>query len=344
VHRGATSQDILDSASMLVASKASGITLDHTSAAADVCAALAREHRETPMAARTLLQQAVPTTFGLVAAGWLVGLLDAADWLGRVRNALPAELGGAAGTLGALGTEGPRIAGLFARELGLAEPTLPWHTNRVRMAELGGALAAVAGACGKIGRDITLLAQTEVGEVAEAAGGVSSTMPQKRNPVSSTLAVANARSAGAAAAALAGSLVQEHQRAAGDWQAEWSALTGALLHAGGAAAAIREALDGLEVFPARMRRNLEAGGGVVLAEQISFALTDRLGRAEATALVAELSARGPLAGELRADDRVLDAFGADGLEAALDPTAALAAVDTLIERALARYEAEKEDR
>ena len=344
VHRGATSQDILDSAAMLVAARAGRIALDAAAAAATACAGLADAHRGTVTASRTLLQQAVPTTFGLVAAGWLVGLLDATAWLDRVRGQLAAQLGGAAGTLGVLGADGPAVAGLYARELGLAEPTLPWHVNRVRVAELGGALAALAGACGKIGRDVTLLAQTEVGEVAEAAGGVSSTMPQKRNPVSSVLAVANARAAVAAAGVLAGSLVQEHQRAAGDWHAEWGALASALLHAGGAAAAIRDALDGLEVLPDRMRRNIEAAGGLVLAEQVSFALADRIGRAEAQALVAELSASGRLADGLRADPRVLEALGAEGVDAALDPATGLGAVDPLVDRALARYEEWKEIR
>ena len=275
VHRGATSQDILDSAAMLVASRASRLALDHATAAAAAAVALAEEHRETVMASRTLLQQAVPTTFGLVAAGWLVGLLDATAWLERVRSdGLAAQLGGAAGTLGAFGADGPALADDFARRLGLAQPTLPWHTNRVRVAEVGAALAALAGACGKIGRDITLLAQTEVGEVAEATGsghGVSSTMPQKRNPVSSVLAVSCARGAAAASGVLTGSLVQEHQRAAGAWHAEWDALTSALLYAGGAAAAVRSALEGLEVFPARMEENIDRAGGIVFAEAVSFA-------------------------------------------------------------------------
>ena len=232
----------------------------------------------------------------------------------------------------------------FAHELGLVEPTLPWHTNRVPVAELGNALAMLAGACGKIGRDVTLLAQTEVREVAEAAGGVSSTLPHKRNPVSSVLAVANAHATAAAAGTLTHSLVQEHQRAAGAWHAEWSAVTGALLHAGGAAAATCDALEGLEVFPGRMRANLEAGGGLVLAEQVSLALAVRVGWAEAHALVSDLSAGGDLAEALRADERVGEALGPDGIAAALDHTRSLVAVDALIDRALARYEAECQDR
>ena len=348
VHRGATSQDILDSAAMLVASRASRLALDRATAAAAAAAGLADEHRETMMASRTLLQQAVPTTFGLVAAGWLVALLDSTAWLERVRSdGLAAQLGGAAGTLGAFGVDGPALAGDYARRLGLAEPTLPWHTNRVRVAEVGAALAALAGACGKIGRDITLLAQTEVGEVAEATGsgqGVSSTMPHKRNPVSSVLAVSCARGAAAASGVLMGSLVQEHQRAAGAWHAEWDALTSALLYAGGAAAAVRSALEGLEVFPARMQENVDRAGGIVLAEGVSFALGDRVGPAAARALVGELSVRAAERGtslrdELVADPRVIEALGPDALAAALDPAASLGATGELIDRALARHAA-----
>ena len=259
VHLGATSQDVLDSAAMLVARKAVAQVLGYVGETAATCAALAREHRDAPMAARTLLQQAVPTTFGLVAAGWLVALLDARRRVVEIgRTGLAVQLGGAAGTLAALGDDGPRVTEELAHELGLAVPTLPWHTNRVRIAELGAALGTVAGVCGKIGLDIVLLSQTEVAEVREGTGGGSSTMPQKRNPVRATLARACARLAGAHAAVLQESLVQEHQRAAGAWHAEWEALCGALSFAGGAAAAADESLGGLEVDTERMRANLDA--------------------------------------------------------------------------------------
>jgi 3-carboxy-cis,cis-muconate cycloisomerase len=152
VHHGATSQDVLDSAAMLVAREAGAHVLDHLDGAAAGCARLARDHRSTPMAARTLLQHAVPTTFGLVAAGWLTALLDARQRLRELAgDGLAVQLGGAAGTLAAYGDDGPRVVELLARELDLAVPTLPWHTNRVRIAELGAALAAAAGVCGKIG-------------------------------------------------------------------------------------------------------------------------------------------------------------------------------------------------
>ncbi len=282
VHLGATSQDIVDTAAMLVSRRAVALVLAELDRLAGGCAALARAHRSTPMAARTLLQQAVPTTFGLKAAGWLVSVLEARGRLAAVRDErLAAQLGGAAGTLAALGDEALEVVRLYAEELGLAEPMLPWHTNRQRLAELGAALDGAAGAAAKIGRDIVLLAQSEVGEVAEASGGRSSTMPQKRNPVRSTLAVACARLANAHAGVLLGELAHEHERAVGGWHAEWEALSGALAFAGGAAAAAADAVTGLEVDAERMRANLDAGGGLVVAERISFALTPRLGRSEA---------------------------------------------------------------
>lgn len=256
VHRGATSQDIVDSAAMLVAQRALRLVDGELAGAADECARLAAEHRHTVMAARTLLQQAVPTTFGFKAAGWLVGLVEMRTRLAAVAASLPAQLGGAAGTLAALGADGAEVLRLYAAELGLREPTVPWHTIRTPVAELAGALGGAAGAAAKIGGDVVLLAQTEVGEVAERDAGGSSTMPHKRNPVGAVLAIACARHARANAAILLESVVQEHERAAGAWHAEWHALATALAATGGAAAGVRRSLTGLEVDAARMRANI----------------------------------------------------------------------------------------
>jgi 3-carboxy-cis,cis-muconate cycloisomerase len=263
VHWGATSQDVLDTAAMLVASRARGPVLAELDAVADGCARLAREHRGTVMAGRTLLQQAVPITFGLKAAGWVHGVAGARVRLCELRGRLPAQLGGPTGTLAAFGDRGPAVLAGYAARLGLAEPPLPWHGARGPVAELGAALAIAAGAVEKIALDIALLAQTEVGEVAEASGsgrGGSSSMPHKRNPVGAVRARAAARSVRGAAGVLLEAMAGEHERAAGAWHSEWTALSAALAGTGGAAWALHESLDGLTVDAERMRANLALGG------------------------------------------------------------------------------------
>lgn len=247
-HEGATSQDVVDTAMMLVAKRSRELILGHAGAVAATCAKLADEHRGTVMAARTLLQQAVPTTFGLKAAVWLSGVVEARRRLAAVE--LAAQLGGAAGTLASFGERGPEVLGRFAEELGLAEPPLPWHANRMRVAELVDALALVAGACGKIAFDVILLAQTEVAEVTVPTGG-STAMAHKRNPASAVVAVAAARQLTPRVDVLG-----EHERAAGAWQAEWPVVANALAYSGAAAAATRETLAGLEVDADRMRANM----------------------------------------------------------------------------------------
>ncbi len=330
VHFGATSQDVIDSAAMLVARRALAIVDEELSAVEQLCAGLARTHRDTPMAARTLLQQAVPTTFGFKAAGWLVEVHTARLRLAQLAGALPAQLGGAAGTLAALGDDALEVLRLFAAELGLAEPTLPWHTDRLVIAELGSALANAAGACAKIGVDIALLAQTEVAEVAEADPGGSSAMPQKRNPVGAVLAGACARLARGHASVLAEGVVAEHERAIGAWHAEWSALSGALACTGGAAAAIRRSLDGLVVDTARMRANLDLTGGRVLAERLSYLLAGDLGLTAAKETLTRASAPG---NSLR--EELAGVLPAEELERALDPLTYLGAATAFVDRALA---------
>jgi 3-carboxy-cis,cis-muconate cycloisomerase len=253
-HRGATSQDILDTAAALVARSATRLIDGELDGVAAACARLAEEHRTTVMAGRTLLQQAVPITFGLKAASWLVGVVHARGRLAAAK--LPAQLGGAAGTLSTLGDQGVDVLREYASALELPEPVVPWHTRRLPVAELGAALAVAAGFVGKIALDVVLLAQTEVGEVREREGGPSSTMPHKRNPVGATLARACALRAQAEAGLLISALAQEHERAAGSWHVEWGALSSALAYTGGAAASLRRALDGLEVDVERMRTNI----------------------------------------------------------------------------------------
>ena len=253
VHHGATSQDILDTAQALVARNAKQLVLTELNGVASECARLADAHRTTVMAARTLLQQAVPTTFGLKAAGWLVGVVDAVRVLETA--ALPAQLGGAGGTLAALGEHAEEVSRAYAQELKLSEPVVPWHAVRVPVAVLGARLGIAASVVEKIALDVALLAQTEVGEVREPFDGGSSTMPHKRNPVGSTLARACAAGARGAASVLT-SEAHEHERAAGAWHAEWNALSDALALTGAAAWWVRETLAALEVDVERMRANV----------------------------------------------------------------------------------------
>jgi 3-carboxy-cis,cis-muconate cycloisomerase len=338
VHRGATSQDILDTAAMLVAARALDPLLDDLLAARLAAAELARAHRDTPVAGRTLLQQAVPTTFGLKAAGWMAGLEDARRWLNELRvERLATQLGGAAGTLASLGDAGPAVAEAYADALGLPAPVLPWHTLRGRIGELASALAVCSGAVAKVARDVILLSQTEVAEVHEgdersgderaARGrGGSSAMPHKRNPVAAICALACAQQAPGLAATLLGAMAHEHERAAGAWHAEWRPLGELLRSTGSAVAWIRDSLDGLEPDPERMRANLDATGGRMLAERVKGEVAaDDLERA----LQAEdfAGAVAQLVGEERAAEL-------------LDPTGYLGSAGELVDRALDFYDRE----
>jgi 3-carboxy-cis,cis-muconate cycloisomerase len=337
----------MDTAAMLVSRHALRIVLADLSRVAAAAADLARRHRDTPMVARTLLQQAVPTTFGLKAAGWLVAVLDASARLVAIRDRrLAAQLGGAAGTLAAFGDAAVEVSDHYARGLGLGEATIPWHTNRVRVAELGAALEIAAGVVAKVALDLELLAQTEVGEVREGgAGGGSSAMPHKRNPVSAIRARASAALVGGHASVLSAALVGEHERAAGAWQAEWEALSGALAFTGGAAAALADALEKLDVDSDRMRANLVMTGGQVATERVATLLTERLGRAAARDLVREASLRAASSGNPLADALAeLDTgLAREEIDAALDPTTYVGAAGALVDRALARYEAEADE-
>jgi 3-carboxy-cis,cis-muconate cycloisomerase len=355
VHRGSTSQDILDSGAMLLASRALlAVDADLTRVAAAL-AALADEHRHTPMAARTLTQHAVPTTFGLKAAGWLTLVLDASDRVRQVRSSLPVQLGGAAGTLAAY-VEYARAAGVetdghaaelttrVAAELDLRAPAAPWHTQRTPLADLGWVVVVVTGALGKLAADVLGAARTEVGEVAEPAGegsGVSSAMPQKRNPVLATLLMSAARQAPGYAAMLGQAMVAEDERSPGGWQSEWQPLREGLRLAGGAARTAAELVEGLRVFPDRLRDNLAAGGGTIVAERLNVVLAPVLGKAAAKSLLAGVAHRAA-AGEGSFDELLLatpeltDAFG-DDLPELLDPVNYLGAADELVAQVLARW-------
>ena len=344
VHHGATSQDILDTAMVLVTRAAlQAIILDLQDAAA-TASDLTRAHATTLMPGRTLLQQALPITFGLKAAGWLVALDDAAAALTNVADGLPAQLGGAAGTLASLERRGTAVLGAYAQTLDLAEPVLPWHTARLPIASTAAAVGAAAGLIGKIALDLVLLAQTEVAEMIEdAAGrGGSSTMPHKRNPVAAIAAIAGARRTPGLVATLLAAMPQEHERAAGNWHAEWAPLRELLVATGSAAAWLAESLRSLRVDPERMRANLELTGGLLLAERITTALRPILGRLAAHELVETACRRATgqqrtLLDELLDTPAVVDALGPERIRSLLDPSGYLGSTQELIERALQRH-------
>ncbi|MGA4838583.1 3-carboxy-cis,cis-muconate cycloisomerase [Streptomyces sp. G45] len=311
VHRGATSQDILDTAMMLVAARTLDLILADLGHADRAWARLAAAHRDTPMPGRTLTQHAAPTTFGLKAAGWRSLVLDARDRLTRVRASLPAQLGGAVGTLaafdayGVLGADGGarateaagsggvglRLVGAYAREVGLAEPVLPWHSLRTPVADLAAALAFTAGALGKAAADVLTLSRTEIAEVSEGTGGGSSAMPHKRNPVRATLIAAAAHRAPALAATLLAALPAPDERPPGTWHAEWEPLRDLLRVTAGAARATAGLSADLRVHAHVMRAHLHLTGGLVASEAVVARLTPRVGRARAVEVVRELTRR-----------------------------------------------------
>ncbi len=338
-HWGATSQDIVDTALVLRLQAALGLIEARLGAVSAALAGLADSHRATLIVGRTRSQQALPVTFGLKAANWLAPLLRARRRLDQLRpRLLLLSFGGAAGTLSALGARGPEVAEALAAELGLGLPPLPWHAQRDGMAELAGWLSLVTGSLGKLGQDVLLMAQSEVGEVREGGGegrGGSSTMPQKANPVSSEVLVTAARFNAALLSALHQALPQEQERGGPGWQLEWLTLPQMVVMTGGALRQAETLLQNLEVDAGRMRANLEASNGLVLAEAASFALAEHLPRPEAQALVKAACA------EVRRTGRHLMEVLADSCEAPLDwvalrdPAKALGATETFIDRVLA---------
>ncbi|MFJ8631147.1 3-carboxy-cis,cis-muconate cycloisomerase [Streptomyces sp. NPDC093568] len=372
VHRGSTSQDIMDTAALLVARRATDpllADLDRTTAA---LAGLAATHRDTPMPGRTLALHAVPVTFGLKAAGWLLAVLEAGERLRDVRHRLPVQLGGAAGTLAgylehARAGSAPvadRYAGrdpaayvtdladAFAAETGLAVPVLPWHTARGPLAELAAALALVTGALGKLAVDVQTLSRTEIAEVAEpaAAGrGVSSAMPHKRNPALATLIRAAALQVPALALVVTQAMLAEDERPAGAWHAEWEPLRECLRLAGGAAHTAAELTEGLTPHPARMRDNLALTGSLLVTERLAAVLASTLGRRKAahvvTAAATEAARSGtPLRAVLTRSPDLADHFTEQELTDLLDPTHYTGAAATLVHRALTHYEALRDRR
>jgi 3-carboxy-cis,cis-muconate cycloisomerase len=287
VHVGATSQDVLDTALVLLARRALAAIDADLAAAAERAAGLARAHRDDVVMGRTLLQQALPTTFGLTAAGWLAGLDGARARLHAVDASLPVQYGGAVGTLAASGGTGTAVRAALAAELGLRTTEAPWFTVRLPVADLAGVLGAAAGVVATVAVDVVLLAQTEVAEVAEASEtrGGSSTMPHKNNPVAAISARACARRAPGLVATLFAAMEQEHSRAAGAWHSEWPTLTGLLTTVGSAASWLAESLASLRVDTERMAATVAAAAEPQLAQALTEALIPSLGRDAAHEMV-----------------------------------------------------------
>ena len=283
VHVGATSQDILDTALVLLARNAITAIDADLEAAAAAAARLAQTHRDDVVMGRTLMQQALPTTFGLKAAGWLAGLDGARLRLAEVRASLPVQYGGAAGTLVASGGSGVALRTALAAELGLADTPVPWHTVRLPIADLAGALGAAAGVLATVAVDIVLMAQSEIAEVSESGDhrGGSSAMPHKRNPVAAISARACARRAPGLVATLLAAMEQEHERAAGAWHSEWPTLTDLLTTVGSAAAWLADGLGGLRPDTRRMAATVAASVEGALAAALAEALEPTMGRGAA---------------------------------------------------------------
>ena len=343
VHRGATSQDILDTALMIVAAEATGRLLSRLDHCTDALARLARTHASTLMAGRTLGQLAAPTTFGLKVTGWLAGVDAASRRLRDSRARLAVQLGGPVGTGAAWSPSLPDLLPAFAEATGLAS-AVPWHTERSRVVELATSLGQAVAACAKIATDVIALSQNEIGELREGAEpgrGGSSAMPHKQNPVGSVLVRAAAlRSPGLVATVLSAA-VHEGERATGAWHAEWSPLRELLHLAGGAGALTVDLLERLEVDERRMADRVTGAGSVMFAESVSRALSGPLGRAEAQEVVAA-AARSmqrtgtPFHDVLAADPRVTAHLDAAALESCFDPGAHVRAAADLVALTLSR--------
>ena len=346
VHWGATSQDVLDSALVLQLRAAMTLLASELDKLCEVIAPLVERHAGTPMAGRTVLQQALPITFGLKTAGWLDALGRHHDRLTQAHTSVSVlQFGGAAGTLASLGEQAAVVEQALADELQLALPALPWHSHRDRVTEIATVCGLLVGTLGKIARDIELAAQTEVGELSEPAApgrGGSSTLPHKRNPVACTYVVAAATRMPGLVSTMLATMVQEHERAAGAWQAEWDVLPEILQLTAASLAHLTEVAAGLQVDADRMRVNLDLTRGQLMAEAVVLALGPRLGRLAAHERVQAACQRanraaGPLREQLLADDVVTDALSTAEIDRLLDPANYLGQSRVFAERALAAH-------
>jgi len=346
VHWGATSQDVIDTGLVLQLREALDWMERELHVLGDAIAKLADRHRETLMVARTLLQQALPTTFGFKAAGWLDVVARHLERLREVRaRDLTLQFGGAAGTLAALREKGTAVASALADELRLPQPDAPWHSHRDRFAEIAAVLGLLAGTLGKIGRDVVLLMQTEVGEVREPSSndrGRSSAMPHKHNPVGSVIALAAATRLPGLVSTMLAATTQDHERGVGGWHAEWETLAEIVTLTGGSLLQMSGVLSKLQIDNQAMRKNLERTHGLIMAEAVATRLAGQLGRADAHRVVEQACAKAAADGTglrdaLASDARVTQAVPIAELEWLLSPRNYLGSSAEMISRILAAW-------
>ena len=348
VHLGATSQDVMDSGLVLQLRQALELIEGELAQLAGSLATQAQRHAATPMAGRTWLQHATPVTLGMKIAGWLGAVTRSRQRLRELKpRLLVLQFGGASGTLAALGEQALPIARALAEELNLTLPEQPWHTQRDRIVEFGAVLGLIAGSLGKLGRDISLLMQTEAAEVFEPSApgkGGSSTMPHKRNPVGAAVLIGAATRVPGLVSTLFSAMPQEHERSLGLWHAEWETLPEICCLVSGALQQARLLADGLEVDAARMGRNLELTQGLVLAEAVSIVLAQRVGRDTAHHLLEQCCKRAVaeqrhLRAVLGDEPQVTAELSATELDHLLDPARYLGQAQVWVERAVAEHNA-----
>jgi 3-carboxy-cis,cis-muconate cycloisomerase len=350
VHWGATSQDAIDTGFVLQLRPALEKFEAELNRLADSLARLAKKHRATPVAARTWMQQALPTTFGFIVAGWLDALLRSQERLHRAgKRAIVLEFGGAAGTLAALDERGIEVAKALGRELNLPVPEVSWHSHRDRIAEVATSLGLCSGTLGKIARDISLHTQTEIAEIFEPAGesrGGSSTLPHKRNPVTCAVVLAAAIRVPGLVSTILSAMIQEEERGLGGWHAEWETMPELIGIAGGALHHLADTIADLEIDKAKMRDNLEITHGLIYSEAVQMALAARMGRGAAHEHV---QAAGKLAvaehrdlrDVLKSDAEITTHLSAKEIDRLFNPKEYLGVADELIDRVLQTYASRK---
>ncbi|WP_043837639.1 3-carboxy-cis,cis-muconate cycloisomerase [Muricoccus aerilatus] len=345
VHWGATTQDIMDTASVLQVRAALDLVGADIDALRGILAELAARHRDTPMAGRTHLQQALPVTFGYKVAIWLAAMDRHAERLAQLRpRVLLGQFAGAAGTLASLGEDGFRVQEELCRELGLGQPVITWHVARDGLAEAVAFLGLVTGTLAKVATDIMLMMSTEFGgEVMEPfvkGRGASSTMPQKRNPISSEIMLATAKAVRQQVALVLDAMVQDFERATGPWHLEWMALPESFLLAASCLHQARFALSGLTVDTERMRANLDMSGGLIVAEAVMMAAAPKLGRQHAHDMVydacrAAITSGRTLAAALMDVPEVVEALGgAEAVRQRCDPANYLGLAPDMVDHVL----------